>query len=397
MTARTVPDTSPLPEDLDKDIWIRGLPSSPKTAAGFLDQTMWSHVLLAACQKNEQALEGMSTENVVRGIFTRAIVKLFYQETDISQLTYSSSLNLLPSLGERQHPQCSGKNKDRALFGGVVSHPMTFGLSKQGQQYRAEAGAIHGVVTGTLFAIHTLANTTAIDSEFGILEAVDIYAHSCMLRWRNTNPTQFKIPDGARVSVLNWQQREKYLKVFMEPPHDEVQPIGDAFSLVDASERPDLVIRRIGEGRLQFERLDSLMSKYAQVLDGISSEPDLSTILQGVSHFNFNLSRRNSANPLQQYVKVTLHRLKQSNSDQDLEEPTYTPDELVDIPLVLGHRNTVVASSEATPDVNCLFYGLTVTNQSVRDLFPYIFYFDPSDYSIQVMYLDFYSITLMLT
>ncbi|KIM75894.1 hypothetical protein PILCRDRAFT_13257 [Piloderma croceum F 1598] len=112
MTARMVSDTSPLPEDLDEDIWMWGLSSSPKTAAGFLDQTMWSHVLLAACRKNEQALEGMSTENVVCGIFTHAMVKLFYQETDISQLTYSSSPNLLPPLGQRQHPQCSGKNKN---------------------------------------------------------------------------------------------------------------------------------------------------------------------------------------------------------------------------------------------------------------------------------------------
>jgi hypothetical protein len=103
MTARTIRNTSLLPEDLDRDIWMLGLPST-QTAASFLDQTMWTHVLLSACRKNEQALEGTSTENVVRGLFTRAMVNLLYQETDISQLTYSSLINLLPPLDRPQHP-----------------------------------------------------------------------------------------------------------------------------------------------------------------------------------------------------------------------------------------------------------------------------------------------------
>ncbi|KIM75897.1 hypothetical protein PILCRDRAFT_13260 [Piloderma croceum F 1598] len=387
MMARTVPNTSSLPEDLDRDIWMRGLPS-PKTAVGFLDQTMWSHVLLAACRKDEQALEGTSTENVVRGIFTRAMVKLLYRETDISQLRYSSLLNLLPPLGQRQHPQCSGKNKDRALFGGVVSHPMTYGLSKQGNQYRVEAGEIHGVVKGALFAVHTLPNATAINSEFGILEADLVSTYSCILhrrQWR-LSATQFEIPPGARVLVINWQLRERVLRVIMEPPHGEVRPIEGIFSLVDDPECADLMIRRTGGKLLQFKRLDPLMSKYAQLLSGISSEPSLSDILQGVSHFNFHLFRYNSARPLQPYVKVTLRRLTQSNPDQILEEPIYTPDGLVNIPLVLDHSNEVVASSEATADVDCLFYGLTVKNQFPCGLFPYLFYFDASDYSIQPLY-----------
>ncbi|KIM75895.1 hypothetical protein PILCRDRAFT_13258 [Piloderma croceum F 1598] len=261
---------------------------------------------------------------------------------------------------------------------------MTFGLSKRGQQYRAEAGEIHGVVTSTLFTIHTLANATAINSEFGILEAVDIFADSCILQ--NINTTQFKILARARVLVLNWKQKEKDLKVFMEPPHDEVQPIEDTFSLVDDSECADLVIHRTGQGTLQFERLDLLMSTYAPVLGGISSKPGLSAILHGVSNFNFHISRRNSINPLKQYVKVTLHHLIQSNYDLDLEEPMYIPQGLVDQPLILSHINEVVASSKATTDVDYLFYGLTVTNESPHDLFPYLFYFDPSDYSIQPLY-----------
>lgn len=33
------------------------------------------------------------------------------------------------------------------------------------------------------------------------------------------------------------------------------------------------------------------------------------------------------------------------------------------------------------------YYGLTLVNASDVDLFPYVFYFDPSDYSVQVCYI----------
>jgi hypothetical protein len=60
VVACTVLNTWPLPNDLDENIWMQGMLST--TAGGFLDQTMWSHVLLAACGENELALEGTSLE-----------------------------------------------------------------------------------------------------------------------------------------------------------------------------------------------------------------------------------------------------------------------------------------------------------------------------------------------
>ena len=69
----------------------------------------------------------------------------------------------------------------------------------------------------------------------------------------------------------------------MESARDEVQPMKDGFSLVNSSDNADLVIRRTDDGELQFERLDFLMSKYPTCLSDI----------QGVSHFNFHLSRHN--------------------------------------------------------------------------------------------------------
>jgi len=379
--ARQAYGASPLPEELDQQIWKWGLSSSDKANGRFLDNNLSSHVLIAACRHNEVAFEDPLTDNLVRGAFTHCLVKLLDQKTDLTQITYSTLVDQLPPL-EHQHPQCSGKNRGRALFGGVVGHPTLFKLSRHcGGRYHAEAGEIQGVVKGTLFAIHAFNDTTSINSEIGILEAVSVSHHSCMLR-----QPDFDIPPGAKALMLNRRQGEDVLKVFVESPHDEVQPMDGIFSLVNSSDIADLVIRRTRGGAVQFERKDPLMSKYTPMLDDISSEPVLPDILQGISHFNFNLCRHNIKNPLKQLVEVVLHRLTLSNPEEISEEAIYVPDGGTSIPLALDHVNTVFAASEADADFDIAFYGLSVINRSPRKLFPYLIYFDPYDYSIKVRF-----------
>ncbi|KIM75177.1 hypothetical protein PILCRDRAFT_827595 [Piloderma croceum F 1598] len=58
------------------------------------------------------------------------------------------------------------------------------------------------------------------------------------------------------------------------------------------------------------------------------------------------------------------------------------PDGDTSIPLAVNCENIMFAASKD----HDLFYGLRVTNNSDRHLFPYLVYFDPSDYSIQSWY-----------
>ena len=194
---------SMLPEDLDKDIWTWSLPRTAKISVptGFMYKTMSSHVLLAACRQDELAWESSSTEQISHGAFTTCLVKQLYQE-DLGHVTYSTLLDLLLALGQ-QHPQCEGVNKCRTLFNGAVgSRRATFRLSMNGEIYQVDAGDIHGVVEGTLFAVHAHDSITSLDSEIGILEAESVFPHYCTLRRRNEDMS-FDIPPGARASVLS--------------------------------------------------------------------------------------------------------------------------------------------------------------------------------------------------
>ena len=380
---RGVSNTAPLPADIDKNIWTWGL-SGSEVSTGFLDNTMSSHVLFAACQIDEFAHEDSSGDNVFQGAFTRVLVQILNQENDLTKITNLALINLLPPL-EHQHPQCNGKNRDRILFNGLAgTHPTTFRLSRRGETYFAEAGDVHGVVEGTLFAIHACHNISDIDRRIGILEADVVYTQSCRLRWPRED-IRVQIPPNPRVSVLDWRHREPVLKVFIQNPHITVQPT-NAFSLVDSPDSADLVLCHPSETTWQFERLDPIISKYAPVLNNVRLKSGLPDTLQGISLFNFRLYRNNNKNPLNQKVEVVLHRLMHSNPDQHAEEAIYMPDGRAGMPLALDPKNTVFITAEAMIDYNSdgVFYGLTIKNNSGRKLFPYLMKFDPSDYSIQV-------------
>ena len=343
---------------------------------------MCSHVLLAACRHDELAWESLSpTGNTTRGVFTSCLVKHLYQE-DLNRVSYSALLDLLPRL-EHQHPQCEGKNKGRAFFSGTVDdHQVTFRLFKDGEEYRAEAGDIHGVVEGTLFAIHPRDMISATDKELGILAAISVDGHSCSLGLR-AGDAEFDIPTGARALVLNWRKGKIGLKVAVQPGIEEVQSVEHVFSRVGLFDNPDVVVRRTSATAFDFERLDPLISKWAQVLSDFKPKFGLSDVLRGVSRFNFHLYRHNSANPLRGQVKVVLHRLKRSNVEGSFVNPVYVPDRNTEILLQPDHELTVQVPAQQ-PLLNRVFHGLTVQNFSDRNLFPYLIYFDPSDYSIQV-------------
>jgi hypothetical protein len=384
---RQGPHSPGLPKDLDKHIWTWGLPSPTVPSKGFLDRTMASHVLIAACRHDEVAFEGNHGE-LFRGAFTRALVKILEQEKDLNQLTYLHLLDLLPETPQ-QHPQCGGKYSSRVLFDGVVgARPTTFKLRMDRGIYRAAAGEIHGVVKGTIFAVHTHRTITTGDKELGVLEADHVDARSCTLRGNS-----FDIPDGARALVLNWRQSEKKLRTFIEPPLEPLSlteaRIGmNLLSIVDSPHSANLVVRRTGGDEFQFERLDPLMSKYShsRILSNVRPTASLPAILRGIARFNFHLFRRNSAHPLMNMVNVVLHRLKPSNLGNSLEELIYIPD--ADIPLVCDQENVVSASAGSRR----VYYGLTVKNNSGRNLFPFLMYFNPTDYSTQVRFTDIYTL-----
>jgi hypothetical protein len=97
----------------------------------------------------------------------------------------------------------------------------------------------------------------------------------------------------------------------------------------------------------------------------------LPTLVDGIAHFNYFLDRHQGRAPIAG-VGLEMHRLVG-------DFPGRTPDRSV------GHGGNMIANNEVRfRSEKGAKYGFTIRNNSDEDLFPYLFYFDPSSYSIDV-------------
>ncbi|THU78556.1 hypothetical protein K435DRAFT_973483 [Dendrothele bispora CBS 962.96] len=120
----------------------------------------FSHVLLAACKRDEKA-----RERSFGGIFTTELLELF--KRGISDLTYLEVIKTinLQSYTLWQNPQCVGANRDRLLFSTSVPSPyraLSIGInatSVQGE-FKLDAGTESGIVQGAEFNIYSNKNMT---------------------------------------------------------------------------------------------------------------------------------------------------------------------------------------------------------------------------------------------
>ena len=88
-----ITDPPPMPANCDDAIWSKMTPSrAASVSVGFLGQDRESHVLLAACSRNELAweLDG-------RGLFTKALLKVL-TEVGSKKLDYATLIRKLEDL-----------------------------------------------------------------------------------------------------------------------------------------------------------------------------------------------------------------------------------------------------------------------------------------------------------
>jgi hypothetical protein len=93
LTVRQIYDPPPLPAECDVNIW-KHVPRHSKVASPFADQDRGSHVLLAACGRDEPAVEVTKAGVPPQGLFTRALLKIL-NNTKISHLSYTSLMHFI--------------------------------------------------------------------------------------------------------------------------------------------------------------------------------------------------------------------------------------------------------------------------------------------------------------
>lgn len=405
---RFLPNPRPLHPDTDSAIWSSSIwtgdaarGAKQKIPPGFRYEAMSSHILLAACRQEEQAFEDLGSAHSA-GLFTSILLKKL-QNVAKDCTTYrglfeqvnAAMVEYFDGDTDIQHPQCEGNNKDRVFLDGksVDGDIKTFDLvDRSDGTYRIDAGSVLGVARGTEFIVEVRAGESLARKKLGILVAQEVSAQSSVLG-RRSGDLHFDIPTSATVFFSNFAHGDSILNVLFVGEqgllsHPADSPTGTrrgrwstgcTFIQVFTPDEADVIVTQKPDG-FTFERRDPLILNYADPTVSIKFPQDrLPIALNAIAHFKYHLGRHHNGDALQTVsglseeggVKMEIYRL----NSQSIYVLTPDGDNL----LTNNHARLVFEKDAE--------YGIAIVNKSITALFPYLFYFDPSEYSIKVRLL----------
>lgn len=338
---------------------------------------MASHVLLAGCKPTQETRETL-VGNMTRGCFSSQLIpklrELCRRSVAISYLQLMSEV----SSYRRQTPQCHGRNKDCLLFtlGAPTKskHYCRLKPSKPAKSNEAigvDFGIMHGVVRGTEFLI--VHGPTR--KHLGKLIAKKVHTKRSFLIYPSDTP-EFHIPEDAEARIWNWNNKAFTLDVFTDAEdvknHISTLHTEHSLRIIDKNLNPHVSISINEDRKYEIERLPGFFPDI-DIEGGKRGLADtLPVALSAICHFRYHLQRNKSINAslsAETLIEMSLFQLKS----------------LAVLANKLTVENLFDAQYHATLQANdAEEYGLYIQNRSQSDLFVYIFYFDPADYSIQV-------------
>ncbi|KIM41910.1 hypothetical protein M413DRAFT_410348 [Hebeloma cylindrosporum] len=371
-------------EDLDSDIWYSGQRGT-SISSNHLHGNLSSHMLIAACSSSESAIEING-----RGSFSSSFLKLL-RSVPPDQLRYADILTRMDAI-PHQNPQCEGLNQKRYLFNSRISmHARTcFNITFEQETFVIDGGLVAGVSQGAEFAIHA-STDVLLEKPLGTLIVDKLGAFSADL----------KLPPGAPSFILSQPSialqtktgQRKDLRLYV-PSHDDLGACHDALiqlmdrehefdsiDLVDNPDDADFVLAMENANVAFFYRDERILRHGLNRLykNVVPTPEELAPVLKSAAHFYWKLNRTNNNPEVNSGVQVELYRL--------LPPKIRRFDDLNGGLSPIGpnlHEGSIMNVVVDT-DLN-IPYGFKLTNNTSYDLYPYLFYFDLSDFSIVSYY-----------
>jgi hypothetical protein len=296
-----------------------------------------------------------------------------------------------------QDPQVEGKHKDRFLFDGKYppikkkALPLTEFEIKEPIEGRSlvtsssksfviQMGSIEGVVNGTEFLVEDKDNNIIC---FLSAHSVDLN-RSILVNAKDKHETLPEIPDRSTVTVSDWKNDGMIMKIYLandvnlsitsvlfpqrylDSPQLKFLPTPRTFVQADSQTDADIELKGPSpNGVFVVERLRGIIKDHAPAAAEFRLTADqyyrLPDIMDAIAHFNYFLLRHGTERLAE--VTLEMHTLTGKYPNREA-----SPDIFV----------------EKIAKVKRDKYGFTISNGSEHDLFPYVFYFDPTEYVIQV-------------
>ncbi|KAJ7899316.1 caspase domain-containing protein [Mycena leptocephala] len=373
-TARS--DSCSTPLDLDSHFW-KGKTDTVQSHRMW-SQSSSSYVLLAACRAEETAREVLYPDGTYHGRFTTHLVSLL-QQIPLKSATCAELLNLIPKTWPGQTPYCGGAS-NRLIFNGnypdtgrrsVLLTPQKSKSASSSQLFRVELGTVEGVLPGTEFSAYDRKNYLCT------FTAQSVRVGETILAWKQEkDQPPVEIPPWSRAVVSDWKKPPLLVHTSADFPQTSVlfPTTGPArtpnFVAAPSLQEAHIVVRSDGDEIVIEPRTSTVLVGQPKPRFALGDPAHLPHAIDGVVHFSYFLDCANETDRVEG-VELEMHRLRG-------EYPCCTPD------LEVGD---MIKDGEVrlTSEIGSV-YGFTIRNTSDKDLFPYLFYFDPETYTVQNWY-----------
>ncbi|KIM26234.1 hypothetical protein M408DRAFT_194109 [Serendipita vermifera MAFF 305830] len=352
-------------------------------AKGFLHTGLRSHVLLAACNENEKAREDGG-----RGEFTKRLIQTFVETG--GRVTYH---DLLLKLGHirGQNPQCEGYYKTRFLWDCMAIGFPHFNVRWEDKYLILEAGFVHGITENTHFTIYQgIDDYPSNPQRILVVQSAgpitSILEPPSGLSTVNTTDTQIRLKPQAFAVLRKVGNEEDFplhiedaeLHQFVKDTLEKAQraplPHRDPRTIVFVDKQTAqlaLSIDQCDQAFFTFEILNPSVTAF-----GLRHIPfrvkrgDLESVIQCAAHFDWHLRRAVSKEKPIFHESVRLEFTKVFKRDRRVESDNSN--------LNVDNRIKIVVGQDK--------YGIKLINNSAKNIYPYLFFFDCSDLSIECYY-----------
>lgn len=356
--------TSALPPNLDEDVFA-DLPQARggSRESGF-SSALADYVLLAACRSSEQARETKSDDDKPCGAFSKFLLQHLRKATPVTTYTEIMRSVVADLRDSGQHPLCEGEYKDRPLFKGLAvrQDAKLFSITTQSGIHTVNAGSVHGITPNSRFSIRELNPNSGVYKEVGVLEAREVSVGSSVLKTIE-GAAEFSVSQDCRAAVQTWGSSSDILSVYFDGVSEPTAHHARGYRVASSESGSNLVVQQHAS-RISFTRGPPISNYIIEPLSPSFrfSPLTLGRALDMMGDFHYHLVRSNTSGgiALKGMVSLGIHQLENGTVGENLIE---------------GDSAEVTASME---------YGITIVNKSNYDLYPYLFFFDPTDYSIQV-------------
>ncbi|KIM23672.1 hypothetical protein M408DRAFT_250848 [Serendipita vermifera MAFF 305830] len=351
-------------------------------ARGFLHTGLRSHILLAACSEKEKAMEHNG-----RGVFTEALLEALIATG--GRVSYCDLLLRLQPL-PRQTPQCEGFYKNRTLWNSIAMAigPRLLRVRCEKESYILEAGTAHGVTEKTRFTIYE-----EISDYPSKAQGVFVVQSTDLIR-----STLVPLSDsGTTIATESRTHLKPNLFALLEKVGEE----GDFRLHIEDTELHQFVQNTLEEAQNsplsnRYPRTIALVDKkIAQFTLGVEQDYvtfgilDPSVTTCGLNHMPFRVKRNVLASVIQYAAHFDwhLHRVVSTAV------PTFQKSVRLEFTKIYK-RNGALEVDKSNLNVNNRIdlvvgedkYGIKLVNNSDKNLYPYLFFFDCSDLSIECYY-----------